>query len=198
MKLQLEYINIKKVAFSSAEEDKTRIDNKVLYINKSELIKKFADLNLKDVDIEIAVTGESCRITHVGDVVQPRVKADDPDATFPGVLGKMAKAGDGITKVLNGVTVMECFQQDVPQHCFVDMSGIGAEYTEYSKTYNIVVSAFPAEGTDKFKYTDSLKTLVLSISRYLAELAIDLDADETETFELKNKPVTVICQGLLM
>lgn len=183
MQLQLEYINIIKIEFAA----ETRVEDGVLYINREQILEKFQDSRLKDVDIQITLPGESCRITHVGDVIEPRVKVDNCDATFPGTIGFLQKAGNGVTRVLRGVAIMECYQLDLPQGSFVDMSGPGADYSEFSKTKNIVVSALPVETVDRLEYTDALKELVLSLSRYFAELTIDLPADEMEQFEMVEK-----------
>ena len=50
--------------------------------------------------------GDAVRIANVLDVIVPDVKAADPDATFPGVLGALRPAGRGRTHRLAGLRVL--------------------------------------------------------------------------------------------
>lgn len=184
MQLQLESMNIQAVKFGERSE----ITGRTLYLNRGDLLTKIHDEQLINMDIQIAEPGESCRISHVGDVIEPRVKAGDPDSTFPGSAGKLVRAGDGVTRCLKGVTVMETYQMPVPQYSLVDMKGNGAQYTVFSKTYNIVLTAYPAEETDKYQYAAALKKASLALARYLAELSLNIPADEINIYELKEKP----------
>ena len=187
MRLQLHYYCIQAVKLVTDSD--CYIDGKTLYINKQQLIEKFSRPTLADVDIMIASPGESCRIVNVGDVVEPRAKPDAPETAFPGFLGEMSRAGNGITTVLRNVTVMEVLDKvKMPSNCIVDMSGPAADYTGFSKTHNVAFLASPGAGVDVNTYFNELKTAVLSISRFLAELAFGLPPDTTEVFELTKKP----------
>ena len=185
MRLELRYCDIKAVVFITDHD--CYINENILYINKRQLIEMFGRPALDGMDIQLAVPGERCRIVNVGDVVQPRAKLTAPETTFPGFLGTMSRAGDGITVALKNVTVMECLHIKLPHSSIVDMSGSAADYTEYSKTFNIVILASPCDGIDDHTYINELKKMVFSISRFLAELAFHLVPDITDIFELKKK-----------
>ena len=60
------------------------------------------------VERAIVRPGEPVRITHVLDAVEPRVKADEPEATFPGALGVLRPAGSGRTHRIAGCAVLAC------------------------------------------------------------------------------------------
>ena len=101
-RLEIDYIDITKVSFG----EKTQLCGSELTINKQELISQFDTSSFDTVEIFIASPGDDVRILGLTDCTQPRVKADDPDATFPGYLGKLVPAGDGRTVALRGVLIL--------------------------------------------------------------------------------------------
>ena len=81
MRLELDITNIRNARFG----DKTAINKSTLIINREELrglLKE--DARLADVEIELALPGEKCRITRVFDVIEPRAKAENGSVDFPG------------------------------------------------------------------------------------------------------------------
>lgn len=73
MRLELGNIDIKEIRFA----DKSEIKDGVLYVNQEEVIAQVLEDDLiRDAHLEIAVPGESVRITPVKDVIQPRVKVE--------------------------------------------------------------------------------------------------------------------------
>ena len=85
MRLELGEIYIKDIIF----EDVSRIENGILYLNKSDLVKESGfedDEYLEDIDFDIVRPGESVRITPVKDVLEPRYKVEGGEF-FPGILG---------------------------------------------------------------------------------------------------------------
>ena len=62
----------------------------------------FDDPRLASVDVDVVRPGDSVRLTHVLDAVEPRVKAEAPEATFPGALGALRPAGQGRTNRIAG------------------------------------------------------------------------------------------------
>src|SRR3712207_6856264 len=65
------------------------------------------------------------------------------------------------------------------------MTGLGAEYTPFSKTVNLVLIAEPAEGVKQHDHEKSLRFLGFKAARYLGELARNMEAEEVQTFETK-------------
>ena len=113
---------------------RTSVKDKVLTINKDELVAKILeDPGLKGVEVELVHPGESTRILPVKDAVQPRYKLEGPGQVFPGWIGDVETVGSGKTLVLDGACVLTTGRLVAPQEGIVDMSGPGAEYTPFSK-----------------------------------------------------------------
>lgn len=179
-KLQIDYVRVKKVQFG----DKTVLENGILTINKEELIDTVKSEMFGNLDIKIAVPGESCRILAIHDIMQPRCKADAPETSYPGIWGKLAPMGEGRTVALKGVVVSDIYYAKCNIKYYMDMGGPCAKYTHFSKHYHVILDATPAEGVSDASYAEALKYASLTINVYLAKLGIGLTPDETETFEL--------------
>src|SRR5262245_65810806 len=75
---------------------RTAIEDTVLLIDREELTSILQQEPLFDrIDVEVAHPGESCRITGVLDVLQPRCKL--AAANFPGALAPFALVAAGPT-----------------------------------------------------------------------------------------------------
>ncbi len=180
MKLEINYVDIKDAAFGS----ETEIKDNVLYINKEELLDLISDESFSHVELDLAFPGESCRIGSVSDIIQPTIKIDDEDSTFPGTLGEMNKVGSGKTIKLRGIAVLETYDLMQPSGAVLDMSGPAAEHTIFSQMIQLVINPHIADGVDKFNYIDSLKKASLTAAKYLAEAAADLVPDEVEDLSM--------------
>lgn len=187
MKLTLNIINIKDIQFS----DKTRIENGILLINKRELqdlLKE--DHRIDHVDIELARPGEKIRILQVVDAVEPRIKFNGSNSYFPGILSNVETAGQGITTVLRGASVILSEYIDEPEYPrdpngeIIDMTGPGAELSIYGKTQNIVLIPYPSIGVNREDYKISAKVASLKTAVYLARCAKNLKPDEVEIYDL--------------
>ncbi len=182
MRLEIGNILIKDIQFA----DTTKVENSVLYINKEEMIKEIAtDDKLATVDLDIAKPGESVRITPVKDVIEPRVKVSGNGGIFPGFLSKVDQVGEGRTHVLKGAAVVTTGKIVGFQEGIIDMTGIGAEYTPFSKTLNLVVIAEPIEGLLQHEHEEAVRLLGYRAARYLAEAGRNLEPDEVHTYETK-------------
>ena len=72
MRLELASFQVEDVEFSS----ETRLSGKTLYVNEMELKEHLLpDPYIEDIRMEVARPGESTRIVHAVDVVEPRDKA---------------------------------------------------------------------------------------------------------------------------
>ena len=187
MRLQLNCIDITDIRFS----DKTSIRNGTLFVDRKglhELLLK--DGRLGKVDIELARPGESCRILHACDVVEPRAKADPGKVDFPGALGQEAPAGEGTTCVLRGCAVVESLYADAvegsrdPNGEIIDMCGPAADLSPYGRTRNIVLLPYPAEGVNQAEYRVAVKTAGLKTAACLARAGLETRPDETKVYEL--------------
>jgi glycine reductase len=180
MRLELHRHRIKSVQFGKT----TEIQGNTLFINKAELIKALLKDSSPIADVVICRPGEKVRITNILDIVDPRVKVKGGGEVFPGFLGSSEKVGDGVTKVLEGVTVMEVASIPRVQEGLVDMGGLGATYSSFSQTNNIVLVFESAAGTAWIEFEKGVRLAGLSASTYLAKASLDRDPHENEIFEL--------------
>jgi len=167
-KLELGNIIINDIQFSN---EKSKVENGVLYVNQEE-IKQIAleDENIASCEVFIARPGESVRITPVKDVIEPRVKVEGPGGIFPGWIAKVDTVGSGRTHVLKGAAVVTTGKIVGFQEGIIDMSGPGADYTPFSKTYNLVVKMEPVEGLKQHEHEYALRIAGFKIACFLGEL----------------------------
>ncbi|HHT44846.1 MAG TPA: beta-aspartyl-peptidase [Fastidiosipila sp.] len=176
-------IDIKEIRFA----DKSEIKDGVLYVNQEEVIAQVLEDDLiRDAHLEIAVPGESVRITPVKDVIQPRVKVEGPGGMFPGVISKVDTVGTGKTNVLRGMAVVTCGRIVGFQEGIIDMTGPGAEYTPFSELNNLVLVVEPEDGWKPHDYERAARVAGLKVATYIGELARDLTPDETVVYERAN------------
>jgi len=183
MKLEIQNFKVIDIKF----DDRTRYLNGSLFINKKELVNLISkDSRIKLLDIQIAYPGSKTRITNVLEISEPRIKEGNENEYYPGIYGKLFRAGHGKTNVLKGATVFEIGKQNGFYGGLVDMMGEGAFLTPYSKTYNICLVMEPASDTNLVEYGLALKRAGLKTSVYLAKTTSGLIPDEVEVFELNS------------
>ena len=180
MKLELGKITIKDIQFA----EKSEIKDGVLYVSKDDLREvALSEEKIKAADFEVAKPGESVRITPVKDVVEPRIKIEGRGGVFPGFVSGVDTVGSGKTLALKGMAVVTTgpivnFQEGV-----IDMSGPGADYTPFSKTLNLCVVCEPYENVEKHQYESALRMVGLKLAAQIAELAKDLQPEESTVYE---------------
>ncbi len=147
----------------------------------------FDDPRLASVDVDVVRPGDSVRLTHVLDAVEPRVKAEAPEATFPGALGALRPAGQGRTNRIEGAAVIACADfpgQERPLHeqeALVDMGGPGAEHSLLGRTANVVLTFRPAEGVGNEDFEAAIREAKLRVARDLAAETIRQEPESVET-----------------
>jgi len=148
----------------------------------------FADSRFAAVETAIVEPGESVRLTHVLDAAEPRVKVEDPDATFPGALGTLRRAGEGRTNRIAGAAVVACANfpaEERPLHeqeGLVDMTGPGAEHSLFSSTTNVVLSFTPTESVSNEEFESAVRETKLRVARDLAAQTVGREPLHVETF----------------
>ena len=185
MKLELHRLNVKSLKFA----DKTGFADGVLSVNKAELLSLIAEDPLlgKNLDVDLAMPGESVRIMPVKDVIEPRWKIEGKGQIFPGLLSDVETVGEGKTLVLTGAAVLTAGKLVRFQEGIIDMSGPGADYTPYSKTCNVVLVLEPSDpNMDKHDYEKACRMAGLKAAAYLAKSCSDVKADLIETYEQAN------------
>lgn len=182
MRLELGEIYIKDIQFS----EKSKIENNILMVNKEELIKSIWDDDvIESIDLEIAKPGESVRITPVKDVIEPRVKVEGRGDIFPGILSKVDTVGEGKTIALKGMAVVTTGAIVGFQEGIIDMTGLGAEYTPFSKTNNLIVIAEPKKGIKQHEHEKAIRYIGFKAAKYLGELARELKPENIKIYETK-------------
>ena len=180
MKLELGKITIKDIQFA----EKSEIKDGVLYVSKDDLREvALSEEKIKAADFEVAKPGEWVGITPVKDVVEPRIKIEGRGGVFPGFVSGVDTVGSGKTLALKGMAVVTTgpivnFQEGV-----IDMSGPGADYTPFSKTLNLCVICEPYENVEKHQYESALRMVGLKLAAHIAELAKDLQPEESTVYE---------------
>ena len=138
MRLDLGLIKINDVRFGAT----TAVASGVLTINRSELASQLQQEPLFErVEIELAHPGDSCRILRVLDVLEPRYRLDG--LNFPGALDGNGLVGDGATRALKNVAVVETDQTAPHSRSLIDMSGPAADYSPIANTHNVVLLPYP-------------------------------------------------------
>jgi sarcosine reductase len=180
MKLELHKHRIEEVVWGR----RTELQGHTLLINKPELIKALTTEASPIADVVICRPGERVRITNILDIVEPRAKAKGKGEVFPGFWGTSGKVGNGVTEVLEGVAVMEVAPIPRVQEGLVDMGGMGATYSPFSRTNNIVFVFERGAGSGLTEFEMGVRHTGLRACTYLAKAGLDRTPDNNETFEL--------------
>ena len=149
-RLEMGHIYIKDIQFAA----ESKIEDGILYVNK-EAVEAVAleDEHIKSVSFDIARPGESVRITPVKDVIEPRVKVGRR-RSLPGVINKVDTVSEGKTYALKGddISVVTAGKIVGFQEGIIDMTGVGAQYTPFSKTLNLVMVCEPIDDIKQHDY----------------------------------------------
>ena len=201
MKLELGNFRVKEMVFGS----KTRLVGGRLELDLDALRSLVVeDDHFSNVAFHIARPGESVRIIHALDVIQPRYKVSGPGCVFPGFLGPPVTVGQGRTHQLQGMAVVTAGPPVIGEMAYmreaiIDMSGPGAPYSPFSQTLNLVVELTSpesvglseADGTDSLqgseysrRYNLAVRVAGFKIASYLAEGTRDSEPETIEVLEL--------------
>jgi len=183
MRLEVGDILIRDVQFGDA----THVKDGVLYVDKKGLAEAAAgkDDRIKSVEVFLARPGESVRILPVKDVIEPRVKVDGPGGIFPGFMCGVEQVGSGRTHVLKGAAVVTTGKIVGFQEGIIDMSGIGAEYTPFSQTCNVVVKVEPTDELKQHEHELVVRLAGFRAANYLGEAGRSVEPDAVNAFETK-------------
>ena len=183
MLLKRIYVDIDSVVFDC----QSYVDGHSLHINKDELISIINDRVFTSLDIIIAIPGTNCRILNICDVVQPTLKLDDEDTTFPGLVGRIHIAGRGRSLMLRNIVVSEVAEVAINSPALLDMSASGAQCTVLAQLFHVVIDATPAEEFTREEYFTALHRASKKLAKHLAMIARNCTPDETEDFTLEQE-----------
>jgi len=180
MRLEVGSIHIKDIQFGPSTEVKAG----VLYVNKDELCKIAGnDERIKSVEVFLARPGESVRIIPVKDVIEPRCKIEGDGGIFPGFIANVEQVGTGKTHVLKGAAVVTTGKIVGFQEGIIDMKGVGAEYTPFSQTCNVVVKVEPLDTLKQHEHEVVVRLAGFRAADYLGQAGKAVAADETAVYE---------------
>jgi len=190
-RLELQTIRINDVQFGA----RTALDGHTLIIDADEIAALILeDKRIARADVDFARPGESVRIVHCLDAVEPRVKIEGPGVVFPGFLGGPETVGRGKTLRLAGVSVLTSSRYPQPfegllaaREAIVDMSGPTRIYSPFSYVINLVLTLAPQPGLDNADYDDAVRRAGLKVADRLARAAIDRASDETTVFDFSTR-----------
>ncbi len=175
MELELRKIKVKDVQFG----EKTYVEAGTLYVNKEEIISLIKeDERVKAVKVDLARPGESVRIIPVKDVIEPRAKLEGE--AFPGIDGKIAEVGSGVTYVLQGSAVVTTGPIVGFQEGIIDMSGPLTEYTPFAHLNNIVINVEKADGVPPHEHEEAVRKAGIKAAHFIAKQAVDYKDYESE------------------
>ena len=186
MKLELGTFAIRDVVFASA----TTLRDGVLSVDREALVARLLeDPNLAAATVEIVRPGDSVRVIHIMDSVEPRLKiSGGPD--FPGLLGPPEPVGEGRTHRLAGVAVLGT--ANIPgaadsqglKEAIVDMAGPGRRYHPFGETRNVVLELVTRPGLSAVEAVAACRMAAFRAALFLAEPARGLAPDRVDTFAL--------------
>lgn len=192
MRLDVGIFPISRIIF----DNQTRLDDDGLWINPDELRQLIlADPRIAGVRIELVEPGESARVIHICDAIEPRIKIEGPGACYPGLLGPVDTVGRGVTHRLGGISVV--LSVEYPRsvglaearvgaallEALLDMSGPGA-LGPLSRTLNLVLSFRLAPGHSQADYHQAVQMAGFKVSHRLAQTTEGKSPPQSKRYEL--------------
>jgi len=147
-----------------------------------------------EVQASLVKPGDSIRLANVLDAIEPCVKAESPETTFAGVIGKLEPLGLGLTNRLADLAVVPLcdfrathdldheMEAPIRWHSIIDMDGPGRPYTHWGSTTNVVLQ-FTCNSNHPLAECDrAIRRATAGVARLLASTTIGAPADDRETF----------------
>ncbi|MCP1103091.1 hypothetical protein M2454_002429 [Aequitasia blattaphilus] len=185
MRLEIGNFYVREIVFG----DTLKFEQGILTINKEAALDFIReDERITEAELYIAKPGDDIRMCPVKEAVEPRVRPDGRSA-FPGYVGELEQAGEGMTYALKGCSVLVVgrhwggFQDGI-----VDMSGEGQKYTLFGELQNVVLVADTNEEFEKReqqKKNDALRRAGHRLAEFIAGCVKDLEPEEVENFDLE-------------
>ena len=203
MKMELRSFRVRDVQFG----DHTKLEDAVLHVNRDELRRVAMQGGaFADVTIKVARPNEGARTIHVIDAAEARYKLDG-GSTYPGVVGPIETAGQGITHRLAGLAIVSVGEGVAGESTYwrealIDMKGPGAEASPFGSMPNLVLQFHPhqdylrddlpeAELENMMlgsllaqKYHWQIRMAELKVATHLAGVTADMKPDDVDVFEL--------------
>ncbi len=184
MKLTIGNLHVKDVVLG---EENSYADG-ILTINKKAAIDYLMEIDehITKLDIVVARPGDDTRIAPVIETIEARVRMDGRNV-FPGVTGEVVPCGDGELKAFKDccITVVGGVYGSFGDGV-IDMGGVGAKHTYWSKLINICLvgeTDEEFEAHEQQKCNHALRWAGHRFAEYVGAIAKDLEAQDTEVYE---------------
>jgi glycine reductase len=200
MKLTKKYYRVRRAQWGSV----TQHSNGVLTINREELIQAAGKLtgSIEQINLHLVHPGESTRIIHILDTLQPMCKIQGKGDPYSGFFGSPCMVGEGVTGVLEGFTVMQSAPLPwdsssassgllYPREAIMDMTGPYQGITPFAQTVNLVITYQLAPGKSAEEYDRDIRMISLRISSFLANKATSGEADHQEVFSIEEQDLNL-------
>ncbi|MBI3092268.1 MAG: hypothetical protein HYY96_16530 [Candidatus Tectomicrobia bacterium] len=152
-----------------------------LVIDRAELERHLEERSgLAEVRVELAAPGDGSRILNVLDICEPCVKEDG--SYFPSWVAPPGLVGEGVTRVLRGVAVVETGEMAGVVGGLLDLHAETRQLTPLADLHQVVLRTRPAAGMNKLAYCRAVRAAGLRAAVYLARLALGNPAPRRETY----------------
>ncbi len=186
MELEIATYRVRDVEFGPS----TALRDGILSVDRPALIAHLLeDASLQAAGVEIARPGDSTRIIHILDSVEPRLKVSG-GRDFPGLLAPPDLAGSGRTHRLDGVAVIGtanlsgAADSQGLKEAIIDMAGPGARYHPFGRTANVVLMLEPRAGLAATEAVAACRRACLRAAVFLARPTRALAPDRVDAFTL--------------
>ena len=204
MKLEIANFPVERIVLG----DETRYTDGELRVSPEAVRSRMFDEEFfNDISVHVTHPGDSTRLIHIVDVVEPRYKQSGAGCVFPGVLGPSVQVGTGRTARLNGMAVVSTSgpaagESQYWREAILDMSGPGGRYSHFSQTANLVVEMSPKDPGPETPPEDvetlntlrgsvysqrmnvALRKAQIALASYLAETVSGFSPAFVDTYEL--------------
>jgi sarcosine reductase len=189
MRLELASFPVRAVRFGAS----TRLERGVLEIDRQALLAPLErEPAIAWADIALAAPGESTRVVHVLDALEPRLKVSGPGQVFPGLIGPPHTVGAGRTNRLTGVALLQSALFPEPadglfraREAIVDMSGPAAPFCPFAETHNLVIMAKGQAGVSNVEFDAALRRASAQMALLLAEVTREQEPETVTTYDLE-------------
>ncbi|HKZ79391.1 MAG TPA: glycine/sarcosine/betaine reductase component B subunit [Pyrinomonadaceae bacterium] len=188
MQLDIGSFSVNEIVFGG----ETRLDEDVLKVSRTELRQLVGeDLRIADVEVDFVKPGESARVVHVCDAIEPRIKVSGPGGCYPGVVAPVATVGKGVTHRLRGMSVVISAEYPrlletgtgAAQEAILEMTGPGA-LGPLSQLINLVISIKLASGHSLAEYHQAVRMAGFKVAEHLGQTTKERSPTEIDRYEL--------------
>jgi glycine reductase complex component B subunit alpha and beta len=188
MRLERSVHEVAEVAFGA----RTELSGGRLTLDRADLEQRvLTDDRLATCSVQLASPGESARVVHICDTVEPQWRASGP--TFPGWSSEIRSVGDGITHRLAGVGVTVCCELpwrktggiQIPRENIAELRGQFSELSPLGSVQNVILELSLRDGLPDEECDRAVHQAEMVVAEALArDVAQVHPADHEEAFEL--------------